>query len=155
EVKETLARYNVLLPELNRDVEAVYSRLIEAKLPKAARQLLDQTKNRLKDTVSSAGEKLLKLQPGLKQNLEFTVGKIDFEFNKFQEKFLQAYKKQFTQIKYELYLARDSVFPQNELQERAHNITCYLTRYGLELIDTLYDRIDLENPDHQILELDG
>ncbi|MCI0532036.1 MAG: bacillithiol biosynthesis cysteine-adding enzyme BshC, partial [candidate division Zixibacteria bacterium] len=33
EVKETLARYNVLLPELNRDVEAVYSRLIEAKLP--------------------------------------------------------------------------------------------------------------------------
>lgn len=154
-VKRILGEYNISLPKLNQDVEAVYSRLIEEKLPQDARQILDRTRKELKETVTNAGEKLLKLQPGLKQNLEFTVGKIDFEFNKFQEKFLQAYKKQFKQIKDELYLAHDSVFPQHELQERTHNITYYLTRHGFELIDILYDRIDLENPDHQIVELNG
>jgi len=68
-------------------------------------------------------------------------------------KFFQSYKKQFKQIKEELYLVQDLLHPQNTFQERIFSPIHFLSRYGFEFTDFLYQKIDLENFDHQVLEL--
>jgi bacillithiol biosynthesis cysteine-adding enzyme BshC len=153
EIKATLAKLGVTIKEMIRDVEQAYNRMIEGKIPKEAEQLLNRTPLELRNKIESLGKEILKIQPGLKPNLEFTIGKIDFEFNKFKEKFFQAYKKQFKETKEELYFVRDRLYPQNTFQERIFNATHFLNRYGFEFIDYLYENLDLKSVDHQVLEL--
>ena len=43
------------------------------------------------------------------------------------------------------------LYPQKHLQERLYTILPFLAKHGLELIDTVYDQVQLECPDHQIL----
>ena len=153
ETRQILTEYQISPPEIMQDVEQVYTRIIEKKIPAGAEKLLNQTQAELKRKVEELSEKILMIQPTLKPNLEFTQAKIDFEFNKFKEKFFQSYKKQFKQIKEELYLVQDLLHPQNTFQERIFSPIHFLSRYGFEFTDFLYQKIDLENFDHQVLEL--
>ncbi len=44
------------------------------------------------------------------------------------------------------------IFPDKHLQERYYSILPFLARHGVsELMDTLYDHVRLECPDHQVL----
>ncbi len=153
-VRTILTKYEIAVSAIMRDVEQAYNQVIESKIPQEAERLLNQTQKELREKVESMGKEILKIQPGLKPNLEFTVGKIDFEFNKFKEKFFQTYKKQFKEIKEELYAARDMLHPQNTFQERIFNVTQFLNRYGFDFINNLPEILDLESFDHQIQYFD-
>jgi len=153
EIKKILAKLGISCLEVMRDVEQTYNRVIEKKIPGPAEELLNQTQAELKQKVEGMGKEILKIQPGLKPNLEFTIGKIDFEFNKFKEKFFQAYKKQFKEIKEEVYTARQMLYPQNTFQERIFNLTHFVNRYGFDFVNYLYQNLDLDSVDHHVLEL--
>ena len=153
EIKEILTKLGISCLEIMQDVEQAYNRVIEKKIPGPAEELLNQTQAELKQKVEAMGKEILKIQPGLKPNLEFTIGKIDFEFNKFKDKFFQAYKKQFKEIKEEVYTARQMLYPQNTFQERILNLTHFLNRYGFDFVDYLYQNLDLDSVDHHVLEL--
>ncbi|OGC85798.1 MAG: bacillithiol biosynthesis cysteine-adding enzyme BshC [candidate division Zixibacteria bacterium RBG_16_48_11] len=153
EIKNILAKLGISCLEIMQDVEQAYNRIIEKKVPDQAEELLNQTRAELKQKVEAMGKEILKIQPGLKPNLEFTIGKIDFEFNKFKEKFFQAYKKQFKEIKEEVYTARQMLYPQNIFQERIFNITHFLNGHGFGFVDYLYQNLDLDSVDHHVLEL--
>jgi bacillithiol biosynthesis cysteine-adding enzyme BshC len=153
EIKKILAKSGISCPEIMQDVEQAYNRVIEKKIPGPAEELLNQTQAELKQKVEGMGKEILKIQPGLKPNLEFTIGKIDFEFNKFKEKFFQAYKKQFKEIKEEVYTARQMLYPQNTFQERIFNLTHFVNRYGFDFVNYLYQNLDLDSVDHHVLEL--
>jgi len=43
------------------------------------------------------------------------------------------------------------IYPQKHLQERLYSIIPFLAKHGLGLIDELYEGIQLECPDHQLL----
>jgi hypothetical protein len=44
------------------------------------------------------------------------------------------------------------IFPDKHLQERYYSILPFLARHGVsELMDTLYEHVRLECPDHQVL----
>ena len=44
------------------------------------------------------------------------------------------------------------IFPDKHLQERYYSILPFLARHGVgDLMDTLYDHVRLECPDHQVL----
>ena len=43
------------------------------------------------------------------------------------------------------------IFPDKHLQERYYSILPFLAKHGMGLLDTLYDAIHLDCPDHTIL----
>jgi uncharacterized protein YllA (UPF0747 family) len=45
------------------------------------------------------------------------------------------------------------LLPENELQERVINITYFLNKYGFELIDKLFDELELFDFNHQFVYL--
>ena len=154
ETKKILDQHKISPQDVMQNVEQVYNRIIQEKIPADAEKKLERTQDELKQKVLDLGLEILRIQPGLKQNLEFTQTKIDFEFNKFKEKFFQAYKKQFKQIKDELYQVRDFIYPEGTFQERIFNSAYFTSRYGYEFADFLYRNLDLDSFDHTILEVD-
>jgi uncharacterized protein YllA (UPF0747 family) len=43
------------------------------------------------------------------------------------------------------------VFPNKHLQERLYGILPFLAQFGEGFVDTLYERVELANPDHQLV----
>ena len=43
------------------------------------------------------------------------------------------------------------IFPEKHLQERFYSILPFVAKHGLELMDTLYQHVSLECPDHKVL----
>jgi bacillithiol synthase len=47
-----------------------------------------------------------------------------------------------------------SLYPHKHLQERFYSILPFLARHGFNLLDTIYDNVHLDCPDHIVLTLD-
>ena len=43
------------------------------------------------------------------------------------------------------------IFPEKHLQERFYSILPFVAKHGPELMDTLYENISLDCPDHRVL----
>jgi hypothetical protein len=43
------------------------------------------------------------------------------------------------------------IFPERHLQERLYSILPFVAKHGLGLIDTLYEQVHLDCPDHRVL----
>ena len=43
------------------------------------------------------------------------------------------------------------IYPHRHLQERLYSFLPFLARHGFELIDTIYENVNLDCPDHQLL----
>ena len=43
------------------------------------------------------------------------------------------------------------IFPEKHLQERLYSILPFVAKHGLGLVDTLYEHVNLDCPDHKVL----
>ena len=43
------------------------------------------------------------------------------------------------------------IFPEKHLQERFYSILPFVAKHGLDLMDTLYEHVNLDCPDHRVL----
>ena len=48
---------------------------------------------------------------------------------------------------------RGLLYPEDHLQERLHAILPFLAKYGMDLVERLYEQVKPECPDHQVLTL--
>ena len=70
-----------------------------------------------------------------------------------EQKTIKALEKKEKIVIDQLNTISENLLPENTLQERKLNILNLLNKYDLEIIDKLYDEIDLDNPGHKIVEL--
>ncbi len=43
------------------------------------------------------------------------------------------------------------IYPERHLQERLYSILPFLAKHGLDLVDHLYEAIELDCPDHRMM----
>ena len=75
------------------------------------------------------------------------------QLKKLKEKLFQAHKKKNKILRDQIYKVKNNLFPEDKLQERMISIVFFLAKYGFDFIDTLYDSMDINAQDHQILNL--
>jgi uncharacterized protein YllA (UPF0747 family) len=70
-----------------------------------------------------------------------------------QDKSRDAEKRSHALTHSQLSKALNHLYPNLAFQERELNILYYLNKYGTDLPDILYEKIDILSSDHQIIEL--
>ena len=80
-------------------------------------------------------------------------GRILGQMDGLEKKILQAYKKRNEVIGQQIHKAQNSLYPNNNFQERELNILPYLFKYGLGFIDQLYESLDISNFEHQVIKI--
>ena len=81
------------------------------------------------------------------------MGKIDFNFNAFENKLFSSHKKKSQQTRDKIYKMWHTLYTNRALQERSLNITYFLAKYSLGFVDKLYDALDSEEKSHQIIKV--
>lgn len=93
------------------------------------------------------------LDPTLQTPVQKTHAQIMAGLQQLQAKVLRATQQKETVAAEQLRSISAALLPDNGLQERSINVMPFLVKYGDSLLTTLYEKIDVQNPDHQILNL--
>ncbi|MCJ7496632.1 MAG: bacillithiol biosynthesis cysteine-adding enzyme BshC [candidate division Zixibacteria bacterium] len=152
-VKQVFQKYSIDFTDLFQDPEILISSILKKKFPNPLDKKLEEKTAKIKDLLDGLEEELTVDEPDLKSNIENTRGKIDYELKRLGEKLFQVHRQKNQTLKEQIYKAKNNLLPENKLQERVLNLLPFLIKYGFEFVDFLYDQVDIEKIDHQLLEV--
>jgi bacillithiol biosynthesis cysteine-adding enzyme BshC len=148
-----LDQYGLSVEEIWRKGSGVIHGVISGQIPQTASEMLDSIVERLREDLQSLQDELVRVELSLEKAVDQAQGKIEYQISFLEKKILQASKKRHETIRQQLIKTVNTLFPNRKPQERVLNITPFLFKYGESLIDRLFGAIDLDETDHQIVEL--
>jgi uncharacterized protein YllA (UPF0747 family) len=93
------------------------------------------------------------IDPTLADALETGRRKINYQLEGLRTRFHRAQMSRDDAAHRQLKRAFDQLYPEKDLQERHINITSLLARHGRYVIDWIFNAINLESTEHQIVYL--
>jgi bacillithiol synthase len=93
------------------------------------------------------------IDPTLETSLEGTLNYMMFRIGRFEKKLVRHLKKAEQLTAMQLKRAAEALFPERGLQERTLNSMSYLSRYGMDLVDTLVQAVPESYGKHYMVEL--
>jgi bacillithiol biosynthesis cysteine-adding enzyme BshC len=151
--RKLLERYELCPPDFFHGDEALRSRLASRLVPDSLKALLGETRQATTAAVSRLALELERFDPTLAKAAERSRRKMEYQVQKIEAKVAR-------QI-----LARDEtadriaasltglIYPHRHLQERLYSILPLLAEHGLDLPARIYDHVQLDCPDHQLVTI--
>jgi bacillithiol biosynthesis cysteine-adding enzyme BshC len=135
-----LARYRLSLPDTLVDPDALRERIAHALVPDSVDHAFTDAAERVSRQLDGLRTELERFDHTLAAALENGRRKIQYQMEKTRRK-----------IARETRFLIGSLFPQHHLQERFYSILPFLAQHGLDLVDRLYDTVELDCPDHRVV----
>lgn len=152
-IKNVLQKHNVNVQDFWHNFDQTIQTIIKKHIPLSIDKFFTSTASHLKQDFESIKKEIVSIDPDLESSADLTLEKINQQFKYLEKKILKAAKKQNEILIQQLHKVKNNLYPTNHLQERVLNIVPYLIKYGYPFIDKLYKTIDINNQNHQIIEL--
>ena len=152
-IERVLKSYHLKIQELWRNGDGLINEMIKKQIPGSIDKVINLIKSHLDQDFQSIKKEMIAFDPTLENPVNVTMGKMTQQVQYLEKKILQASKKKNEIVIQQFHKMKNNLYPNNILQERAFNIVPYLIKYGAGLIDKLYSTIDINNHDHQIINL--
>jgi bacillithiol biosynthesis cysteine-adding enzyme BshC len=143
-----LTRYNVELESLRPQDEASLNQLLASQLPSSIDASLQEVSGQLETHMADLAKALPELDPTLEAAARASLGRMQDELKKLQNKIIQAAKKKDDTLRRQFRHAQAQAFPGGRLQEREVGFVTFLNKYGPALVDRLSDELPLSMGTH-------
>jgi bacillithiol biosynthesis cysteine-adding enzyme BshC len=127
--------------------EHIARRLVPAELTRQFRQV----EKAASEALATLRSDLARFDPTLGAALDKSRTKILYQLSKLERKTAREILRRDARATEEAHYLTGLVYPQEHLQERFYSILPFLAKHGLGLLDTLYENVHLDCPDHKIL----
>ncbi len=148
-----LTNYQLAVQDVWRSDDKLINEAVQKNIPGAIDESIGLAAAHLERDFQSIKEEVIAFDPGLEKTVDMSLGKINQQIEFLHKKILKAAKQRDAIITQQLSKAIHNLYPNNHLQERVFNITPFLIKYGFALMDQLYNAIDIDSHDHQIVRL--
>lgn len=152
-VDRTLNIYGLEFEDLWRNTDAKIKEVAEEKIPRSLEKAIHSAAAHLDRDMNDVRREIRAFEPTLEKTIDLTVRKTRYFMNQLEEKILKASKKRNAVVIQRIRLAKNSLYPKSQLQERVFNITPFLIKYGFAFMDRLYKAVDIDHHEHHILKL--
>jgi uncharacterized protein YllA (UPF0747 family) len=136
-----------------RDPEHALTEWIRARAGIASPPLWQELREQIYRPFTPLKGQIRAIDPTLETSLEGTLNYMLFRIGKFEKKLLRHLKKAEHLTATQLKRAAEALYPQGDLQERRLNAMSYLSRYGMDLVDTLMQAVPDSHGKHYMVEL--
>jgi bacillithiol synthase len=150
---KTLDKFDLDLKDLFAGIENLLPHIVEKYLNKDTAGLFAEVEEKINAQLNRLDQNLVEVEPTLADNLARRRRKIIYHIGVMRKKFHYAEMRKNEDIRRQLDAALAALVPHKHLQERTLNVLSFINRYGLYSIDWIYEAIDLDDKDHQILYL--
>jgi bacillithiol biosynthesis cysteine-adding enzyme BshC len=149
----TLERYGVTLKDFFGGYDQVIAAVVDQYLGKETAAAFDHTTETFSRELDALQQKLRQVDPTLAEALDKGRRKINYQIDGLRTRFQRAQISRDEALERQLERAFDLLYPEKNLQERRLNITSLLARHGRYVIDWIFDAIELESNQHEIVYL--
>jgi bacillithiol synthase len=148
-----LERYGIRLQDFFEGPDHVISRVVAGYLGKETTAAFEHTTETFNHELDGLQTQLKRVDPTLADALEKGRRKINYQIDGLRTRFNRAQLARDEAVQRQLEHAFDLLYPEKTLQERRLNITSFLARHGRYFVDWIFDAIDLEAKDHEVVYL--
>ncbi len=151
--EKLMAEHDIKFEELTGDIEQVINRILAKSFPDNIESKFNDFRGHLREHFQQFMNQALQFDPTLHNVAEQTMGKIDFNVKAFEGKVFSAHKKKSQETRDKIYRLHDALYPNRNFQERSINITYFLSKYGPNFVDFIYESMGCEQMAHQLVYL--
>jgi bacillithiol synthase len=148
-----LEKYNLSFEDLFQGTEKALRDVVEKQISPDITELFAEVEEEINIQLNRLDQVFAQVDVGLAENLAKRRRKIIYHIAALREKFHRVQIQKNEIIKRQIEILFDALFPFRHLQERTLNVSFFLNLYGPEFIDWVYQAIDLENRNHQVIYL--
>jgi bacillithiol biosynthesis cysteine-adding enzyme BshC len=152
-----LARYGLTLPDTLAPEDALKERIAHALIPEAVASLFEETQTEITRRLDKLGAGLETFDPTLAAALGKSRTKVLYQFEKLRKKTERETLRRDARASEEARYLSSLLYPHRHLQERFYSILPFLAQHGaqhgLDLVDRLYDVVQVDCPDHRVVTL--
>ena len=149
----SLERYGVSLQDFFGGIDHVMARVVTKYLGRETSAAFEHTTETFNNELDELQQQLRRVDPTLADALEKGRRKINYQLDGLRTRFNRAQVARDDAVHRQLKHAFDLLYPQKNLQERHINITSFIARHGLYFVDWIFDAIDLEANQHEVVYL--
>jgi bacillithiol biosynthesis cysteine-adding enzyme BshC len=149
--KKLMERYGLALPEFFHGGDGVREAIAGQLVPANLVREFDQTQKATSESLTKLRDDLVSFDPTLADAADKTRSKILYQLSKIESKTAREALKRNQRASEEAGYMSGLIFPEKHLQERLYSILPFVAKHGLELMDTLYEHVHLDCPDHKVL----
>ena len=148
-----LARYGLALTDTLVPEEALKERIAHALIPKTVASLFDETSGEITRRLDVLGSGLETFDPTLTAALGKSRAKVLYQLEKLRKKTERETLRRDARASEEARDLSSLLYPHRHMQERFYSMLPFLAQHGLDLVDRLYEVVQVDCPDHRVVTL--
>jgi bacillithiol biosynthesis cysteine-adding enzyme BshC len=150
---KTMSKYDIKFTELFEGQEEVMKKVVERSLDQNTSKVFDETEKVINEQLEKLRESLVAVDPTLGDALKGGREKVLYQIQNLRTRFVHNRSKRDETMHQQVEKLFAVLYPNKNLQEREINAGYFLARYGYELIERLYQEIDIGIWDHKLVYL--
>ncbi|HZF39976.1 MAG TPA: bacillithiol biosynthesis cysteine-adding enzyme BshC [Blastocatellia bacterium] len=150
---KTMSKYDIKFTDLFAGFEEVMKTVVERSLDQNTATVFDKTEKFFNDKLDELNASLTAVDPTLADALKGGREKILYQLHNLRTRFIHNRGKRDEGAKQQIERLFAALYPNKNLQEREINVFYFLARYGYELIDRVYDEVEVGLRDHKLITL--
>ena len=151
--EKLLRRFGLTLPDLMTNDEALRGLIAHKLVPDNLLGTFNKTIGAMHQEMNQLRDALMAFDPTLAAAAEHSREKIGWQIGKLQVKSERETLRRDARATADATHLRTMLYPEGQLQERLHSILPFLAKYGLDLVDRLYDEVKPDCVDHRVVSL--
>jgi bacillithiol biosynthesis cysteine-adding enzyme BshC len=149
----SLERYGLRLQDFFQGPDHVMAGVVTKYLGQETSATFEHTTETFNKELDELQQQLRRVDPTLADALDKGRRKINYQLDGLRARFNRAQVARDEAVHRQLKHAFDLLYPQKNLQERHINIASFLARHGLYFVDWIFDAIELETNQHEVVYL--
>src|SRR5581483_1781863 len=149
--RKLMDRYKLSLSDFFQGEQALREKLSLALIPPELASTMEGTKTEAIAALDRLNQGLETFDANLARLTRKSRRKIEYQLSKIEKKTAREILARESNASAHASYLYGLIYPHRHLQERLYSILPFLARHGFELIDTIYEGVHLECPDHQLL----
>lgn len=152
-INKTLYKYEVSINDIFMGVDDLKKRVVDSLTDNKVDDIFSDAFSEVEVTFDKLKEKLFEFDKTVADSSKKYRAKIFNSLNELKGKAEQAQSQKFEVTLRQLDRAGNLLFPNGQLQERIVNYIYYANKYGDVFLNTIFDKLEIDMFEHQIIEL--
>jgi bacillithiol biosynthesis cysteine-adding enzyme BshC len=144
-------RYGLALPDFFQGDDVLREHIAARLVPPALNAAIGETAGAVDRALQRLRGDFERFDPTLAQALDHSGRKIRYQLSKIERKAGREAMRRDDRAARDAASLYGLIFPERHLQERLYSILPFLAKHGLELVDQIYQAIELDCPDHRMM----
>jgi bacillithiol synthase len=146
-----IERYGLTVPGFFHGEDAVREQIAQTLVPPALLRKIEDTRTAAAESLDRMRADLVSFDATLAKAADKARAKMLYQLSKIERKTARETLKRNERAASDASYMTGLIFPEKHLQERFYSILPFVAKHGLDLMDTLYEHVNLECPDHKVL----